>query len=443
MARRVLKRSRPPGCPFERIQGLRQYLTSPPSGLRIAATTTPPPTPLLDAALQRSEAGERVQHEAVSTGQAAVASPSGPVPPPVQTGMDVKPVQNPRAKSVSPATASMALSSPVHESPVHESSASSSSASSAPALSAPVSLGESKPEVKTESSDARPHLEVPRPLDEESDLVSAPIASEFADPKPEKPKDLAAIWAESIERLKSVARESTRQPGAGESTAMWLLRAQVVDWLADETLRPRKRPLLPEAVVKMAEATEVPTADASTRSAEIRSAALALEERVPLGINELHLCRKVLGFGSFESIDGAEGQDRTAGHPLLRTVRPALPDRGPGICFAAVVAGRAGHGQGRREGLGSIAGRGRRSLPEPSPRFLCELPNHTSLHAGSRRLSNPVDTERSCRPSDRLGRAYRDDPAVRAIQPGAQPSGRSRRGRTMSACPPCQTPGSA
>ena len=46
--------------------------------------------------------------------------------------------------------------------------------------------------------------------------------------------------------------------------------------------------------------------DATTRAAEIRSAVTALEDRVPLGISGLRLCRKVLGFGAFEPLEGPE-----------------------------------------------------------------------------------------------------------------------------------------
>ena len=53
----------------------------------------------------------------------------------------------------------------------------------------------------------------------------------------------------------------------------------------------------------MADATTTPSADAAARSAEIRSAVLALEERVPFGIADLRLCREVLGFGAFEPLE--------------------------------------------------------------------------------------------------------------------------------------------
>ena len=109
------------------------------------------------------------------------------------------------------------------------------------------------------------------------------------------------VWAESLDRLKTIARESARQPGEAQPAALWLLRSQVVEWLASDPLRPACQALLRRAVASMADATTTPAVDATTRSAEIRSAVLALEDRVPLGITELRLCRKVLGFGSVSS----------------------------------------------------------------------------------------------------------------------------------------------
>jgi hypothetical protein len=55
----------------------------------------------------------------------------------------------------------------------------------------------------------------------------------------------------------------------------------------------------------MADATTRPAEDARMRPTEIRTAGLALEDRVPFGIAELHLCRNVLGFGAFELMDGS------------------------------------------------------------------------------------------------------------------------------------------
>jgi hypothetical protein len=56
-------------------------------------------------------------------------------------------------------------------------------------------------------------------------------------------------------------------------------------------------------VTTIADAIHTPGADDSKRSADLRSAVIALEERVPMGISSLRLCRKVLGFGAFEPLE--------------------------------------------------------------------------------------------------------------------------------------------
>jgi hypothetical protein len=76
----------------------------------------------------------------------------------------------------------------------------------------------------------------------------------------------------------------------------------VVDWLASEAAKPANQALFQHAVNTIADAVKNAAKDDSTRSADIRSAVLALENRGPLGVSELRLCRKVSGFGSFEPL---------------------------------------------------------------------------------------------------------------------------------------------
>jgi len=218
------------------------------SGPPAQASPAPAPTPLLDAALKRAEAEERIQREAIRAAQAA----ADPAP---------SPAAGPNVQTVSVATG---------------------------------------PQARPASLKLQTHPEVSHAEGEETDLVAAPLEPE---PAATKPADPAVVWAESLDRLKTIARESAHQGGAGEGTSLWLLRAQVVEWLAGETLRPANQALLRKAVASMADATSSPAVDAPTRTAEIRSAVLALEDRVPLGITELRLCRNVLGFGAFEQLD--------------------------------------------------------------------------------------------------------------------------------------------
>ena len=83
------------------------------------------------------------------------------------------------------------------------------------------------------------------------------------------------------------------------------VRAQVVDWLTSEAAKPANQALFQRAVNTIADAVKSSAKDDSTRSADIRSAVLALEDRAPLAVSNLRLCQKVSGFGSFEPLPDA------------------------------------------------------------------------------------------------------------------------------------------
>jgi hypothetical protein len=109
------------------------------------------------------------------------------------------------------------------------------------------------------------------------------------------------VWGQTLDRLRRVARQSA---DAG-TTGGWKERAQVVDWLASETAKPANLALLTSAVAAMADGAKSPSQDDTARSAQIRSAVLALEDRAPLAVTQLRLCRNVIGFGAFEPLDRA------------------------------------------------------------------------------------------------------------------------------------------
>ncbi len=102
--------------------------------------------------------------------------------------------------------------------------------------------------------------------------------------------------------------------GSGAVAPVPPVRPQVVDWLASEAAKPANQALFRRAVNTIADAVKNSAQDDSTRSADIRSAVLALEDRVPLGVSDLRLCRKVSGFGSFEPLPAA---DLKTGQPFL------------------------------------------------------------------------------------------------------------------------------
>jgi hypothetical protein len=87
---------------------------------------------------------------------------------------------------------------------------------------------------------------------------------------------------------------------SGSESQVQPVRSQVVEWLASEAAKPANQALFQRAVNTIADAVKNSAKDESTRSADIRSAVLALEDRAPLGVSNLRLCQKVSGFGSFE-----------------------------------------------------------------------------------------------------------------------------------------------
>ena len=77
----------------------------------------------------------------------------------------------------------------------------------------------------------------------------------------------------------------------------------MIDWLSSDRSKPANAAFLKDVVTTIADALKSPAHDATTRASDIQSAVTALEERVPLGISGLRLCRKVLGFGAFEPLE--------------------------------------------------------------------------------------------------------------------------------------------
>ncbi len=214
--------------------------------------TAPAPTPMLDEALKRAEAIEKAQQEAMRQLE-ALATPH-PEPEP-------EPEPEPR-----PAPEPIRLEAPPDET-------------------------------------APPRDEAVKPASLEAE-VQAP------------PADPAAEWRDGVDRLRKLARESAERPDSenDDQATLWTARAELVDCLPDDVSAGAAPAVLPRAVAVLADAAAGRDADASALSAEIESAVSTLEERVPLGINALELCRKIDGFGSFETVDP---QTLKAGRPVL------------------------------------------------------------------------------------------------------------------------------
>lgn len=215
--------------------------------------TAPAPTPMLDEALRRAEALERAQNEAMRQVKHLVAAPPEFVPEP-----EPDPVQL-----------------------------------QAPPPGEAIILASAEVEVEAE----------PTPVSE---------------PEPPAPLDPAAEWRDGVDRLKQLARESADRSDADdeaeERARLWAARAELIDCLPDDLSAAVGPAVLPKAVALLADAAVGPDADASTLSTEIETAVSTLEDRAPLGINALELCRRIDGFGSFETIDP---QTLKAGRPVL------------------------------------------------------------------------------------------------------------------------------
>lgn len=156
---------------------------------------------------------------------------------------------------------------------------------------------------------AAPHPE-PKPEPEPAprrDEAVKPAALEL-EAAPPTPADPAVEWRDGVDRLRKLARESAERPDAedGDQAKLWTARAELVDCLPDD-LSEAAAPAVPRRAVAV-------LADAQALSADIESAVSTLEQRVPLGINALELCRKINGFGSFETVDP---RTLKAGRPVL------------------------------------------------------------------------------------------------------------------------------
>lgn len=211
------------------------------SGQTAQANQAPKPTPLLDAALKRALAEEQLQHQAVHPVSRKAESAGPPEGLPKTTE---------KPKSAAPPAALAA---------------------------------------------ATPHMTHEKPK---------PVLRKVDEP-PAKPKDPPLSWEDSVGKLKKLAQESASKSPADDSAALWRVRAQVMDWMASESTPAASKALLKKAVVTMADAMDARGQDASAQTAGIRMAVLELEDRVPLGMTNMQVCRNVLGFGSFESIDPA------------------------------------------------------------------------------------------------------------------------------------------
>lgn len=117
---------------------------------------------------------------------------------------------------------------------------------------------------------------------------------------PEKPRD---PWRDGLDRLRTLAHEhASTSSSAGED---WAVRARLLDWMSGVDEVDEASPLWQTILSALATTTAPGPSDDHERARAVRSAIEALEDQAPLEITDLRLCRKVNGFGNFESIDSA------------------------------------------------------------------------------------------------------------------------------------------
>jgi hypothetical protein len=189
----------------------------------------------------------------------------------------------------------------------------------APPVTTPVSASSEAPPLVVPPPLAPPLAEAP-PLVIPSNPAPAPATSEpprtiepslppvvAAPPVVEPPKPEEG-WRESVERLRMLARERTKDARPGSPD--WAQRERLLGWLAESEGGSVHGGALMKGVVTVLD----PGATGPARSAEIREAVDALETEVPLEVAVLKLCRKVNGFGDIETLEPAT---RRAGQPVV------------------------------------------------------------------------------------------------------------------------------
>jgi hypothetical protein len=132
-----------------------------------------------------------------------------------------------------------------------------------------------------------------------------PATAALSAVEPAKPED---VWRESVERLRLLARERTKDARPGSPD--WAQRERLLGWLAEAENGSVHGGALMKGVVTVLD----PGAAGPEKSAEIREAVDALESEVPLEVAVLKLCRKVNGFGDIETLEPAT---RRAGQPVV------------------------------------------------------------------------------------------------------------------------------
>ncbi len=183
-----------------------------------------------------------------------------------------------------------------------------------------------KPEVKSKNDPPAPEVTASPPIvlpsqdaePSDKEPVAVDSASSHVDPSdtvkdknqltakvdappepPQKPEPPApqVVWRDGLEQLRELARGEL---GKGDPLpGNWTLRLALLDWMSGNV--GDQRDTLWRTLLAPFSHASLP--NGAERAAEVRSAVDALEAMAPLEITELKLCRKVTGFGSYETLE--------------------------------------------------------------------------------------------------------------------------------------------
>jgi hypothetical protein len=237
----------------------------------------------------------------------STASINQPLPPLPVPALSDRPAQPPARADNAPVT--HLVSSPAPAAPVD--TAVTRAGALAPETAVAAAL---PPRIKNDVEPEPPGDDIlPAPREEKPEPPKKPAA---AAPHVEQPP--ADPWKDGLERLRTLARSRAGEPGA--AATLWSIRARALDampgegeGLDDATTHDHLHlwdTLL--AVLSQAAATETP--DEAAAAAHLSQAVDALEALAPLRISDLRVCRKVVGYGHFETLDAASIR---AGQPVI------------------------------------------------------------------------------------------------------------------------------
>ncbi len=250
------------------------------------------PTPLIDAALGLATATE--ENAATVSEPAKAAAPAGNEKPTLDP---VKPIDDilspPQLPSEAPAPTPepspipdpepLVLDTPPPAPPPIEAAPTPPTAPApSSALPAPV-----EPVSRTPAMAPAPSSALPAPVE--------PVSSE--------PATLRDEWREGLSRLRVLSGQRAGEPGTAAQA--WTIRTRVLDWLAGDGPEPagQSGQVWNSVLATLSTATGPETPDEATLAYHLGAAVEALESYAPLQINALCFCRKIDGFGHYDSLD--------------------------------------------------------------------------------------------------------------------------------------------